>query len=476
MMQKALATMKSSTLFRTPSIQSLVLLSSLTMMLIMGSARAVVPELVNQGVPSLAPLVDKTAPAVVSIAIQGTVKTPRNPLMDDPFFRRFFGAPPGGQGGPSGERKVRSAGSGVIVDAKKGLILTNHHVIENADEIVVGLTDGRMLDATVIGSDAGTDIAVIQVEDTENLTEMNFANSDEARVGDFVLAIGNPFGLKHTVTSGIISQLGRTGINRDGYEDFIQTDAAINPGNSGGALVDMNGELVGINSAIFSQSGGNIGIGFAIPSNMASSIMEQIIEFGEVRRGLLGVSITNFTKDTAEAYGMDSTDGALVQEIVPGSAAEKAGIEVGDVIIKVDGKDVDGAAELRNAIGLKRSGDKVKVTVIHENKEKTVTAELSSIESISMADADEIHPGLQGAEFATFNSSPGAFVSEAVLVNAVEQNSPAAMNGLRQNDLITSVNRTRVTSIAELQAAAEGQSVLLLRVVRGNRTLLLQIR
>jgi serine protease Do/serine protease DegQ len=434
---------------------------------------AVVPELINQGVPTLAPLVDKTAPAVVSIAIQGTVKTPRNPLMDDPFFRRFFGAPPGAEGG---ERKVRSAGSGVIVDSKKGLILTNHHVVENADEILVTLTDGRTFDAKIIGSDAGTDIAVIELEEPKSLVEMNFADSDKAKVGDFVLAIGNPFGLQHTVTSGIISQLGRTGINRDGYEDFIQTDAAINPGNSGGALVDMNGELIGINSAIFSQSGGNIGIGFAIPSNMAKAIMEQLVEFGEVRRGLLGVSITDFTKETAEAYGMKNTDGALVQEIVPGSAAEEAGIEVGDVIIEVDSKKVTGASELRNYVGLKRSGDKVKVTVLREGKEKSFTATLSSVESINIAAADEIHPGLEGAEFATYTGAPGSFVTDAVLVNAVEQNSPAAMNGLRPNDLITSVNRVRISSIQELTAAAEDQPVLLLRVVRGTRTLLLQIR
>ncbi len=438
-----------------------------------GQAQAVVPELVNQGVPSLAPLVDKTAPAVVSIAIQSTVKTPRNPLMDDPFFRRFFGVPPGAQGG---ERKVRSAGSGVIVDAKEGLILTNHHVVENADEILVTLTDRRSFDAKVIGSDEGTDIAVIQIEDPKDLTEMKLADSDKARVGDFVLAIGNPFGLKHTVTSGIVSQLGRTGINRNGYEDFIQTDAAINPGNSGGALVDMNGELIGINSAIFSQSGGNIGIGFAIPSNIASAIMEQILEFGEVRRGLLGVSISDFTKESAEAYGMDNTDGALVQEIVPDSAAEKAGIEVGDVIIEIDGKTINGAGELRNSIGLKRSGDKVKVTVLRDGKRKTLSAVLSSVEAINIATADDIHPGLVGAEFATYEGAPGGFVSEAVLVNAVEENSRAAMNGLRPNDLITSVNRIKVSSIAELKAAAEDQPVLLLRVVRGTRTLLLQVR
>ena len=468
--------MKPQILSSFPTPKSLIILASLLSALIAHQAHAVVPQLVNQGSGTLAPLVDKTAPAVVSIAIQGTVTAPSNPLMDDPFFERFFGAPPGGQGGERRERKVRSGGSGVIVDAKKGFILTNHHVVENADEILVTLTDGRTLDAKVIGSDAGTDIALIKVEEPKNLTEMNFADSDKAKVGDFVLAIGNPFGLNHSVTSGIISQLGRTGINRDGYEDFIQTDAAINPGNSGGALVDMNGELIGINSAIFSRSGGNIGIGFAIPANMARSVMDQLVEFGEVRRGLLGVSISDFTKESAEAYGMENTDGALIQEIVPESAAEKAGLEVGDVVIKIDNEKIQGAAELRNSVGMKRSGDKVKLTVLRDGKKRTITATLGSIDTISIANADDIHPGLQGAEFSNYKGNADSFVNDAVLVNSVEPNSQAAANGLRPNDVITAVNRIPVTSTQELTAAAEDQSVLMLRIARDNRTLLLQIR
>ena len=468
--------MKPQILSSVPTPKSLIILASLLSALIAHQAHAVVPQLVNQGSGTLAPLVDKTAPAVVSIAIQGTVTAPSNPLMDDPFFERFFGAPPGGQGGERRERKVRSGGSGVIVDAKKGFILTNHHVVENADEILVTLTDGRTLDAKVIGSDAGTDIALIKVEEPKNLTEMNFADSDKAKVGDFVLAIGNPFGLNHSVTSGIISQLGRTGINRDGYEDFIQTDAAINPGNSGGALVDMNGELIGINSAIFSRSGGNIGIGFAIPANMARSVMDQLVEFGEVRRGLLGVSISDFTKESAEAYGMENTDGALIQEIVPESAAEKAGLEVGDVVIKIDNEKIQGAAELRNSVGMKRSGDKVKLTVLRDGKKRTITATLGSIDTISIANADDIHPGLQGAEFSNYKGNADSFVNDAVLVNSVEPNSQAAANGLRPNDVITAVNRIPVTSTQELTAADEDQSVLMLRIARDNRTLLLQIR
>ncbi|MEO7385451.1 MAG: trypsin-like peptidase domain-containing protein, partial [Gammaproteobacteria bacterium] len=256
-----------------------------------GPAHSQVPaRIAGQDFPSLAPLVKQVEPAVVSIATKGTISAPSNPLMEDPFFRRFFGFPDQQQ---QRRRQVQSAGSGVIVDAAKGYILTNHHVVENAEEIEVFLNDNRSLKAKVVGSDPGTDIAVLQVENGKNLVQMKLGNSDQVQVGDFVLAIGNPFGLQHTVTSGIISALGRSGINPDGYEDFIQTDASINPGNSGGALINLKGELVGINSAIFSNSGGNIGIGFAIPVNIAKSIMNQILQFGEVKRGLLGVSISD---------------------------------------------------------------------------------------------------------------------------------------------------------------------------------------
>ena len=330
-------------------------------------------------VPSLAPLVREVSPAVVNIATQGTMEAPRNPLMEDPFFRRFFGFPDQQQ---QQQRQVRSAGSGVIVDAAKGYIITNHHVIENADQIEVALSDNRILKAKIVGSDPGTDIAVLQVEDPPALTQMKLGNSDGVEVGDFVVAIGNPFGLQHTVTSGIVSALGRRGISQDGYEDFIQTDASINPGNSGGALVNLNGELIGINSAIFSNSGGNIGIGFAIPVNIAKSIMAQLIEFGEVKRGLLGVSISDVTAETAKALGIDeSLKGALVQEVVRDSAAESAGIEVGDVIIEVDGDDITSANDLRTTIGLRRSGDTVKLQVIRDGKTKNISATLAELTS-----------------------------------------------------------------------------------------------
>ncbi|HEY5807173.1 MAG TPA: trypsin-like peptidase domain-containing protein, partial [Povalibacter sp.] len=259
-------------------------LIALPLLFAVAGAQAQLPTKVGDTpVPSLAPIIKKTSPAVVNIATRGKIKEARNPLLDDPFFRRFFDAP-----NVPREREFQAAGSGVIVDSKNGYIITNAHVIENADEITVALQDDRQVKAKVVGKDTGSDVAVLQVT-AKNLIEMPLADSDKAEVGDFVIAIGNPFGLQHTVTSGIISALGRSGINPEGYEDFIQTDASINPGNSGGALVNLDGQLVGVNSAIFSRSGGNIGIGFAIPSNMVKAVMSQLIQFGEVKRGILGV-------------------------------------------------------------------------------------------------------------------------------------------------------------------------------------------
>lgn len=424
----------------------------------------------DQEMPSLAPLVSRTSPAVVNIATQGTVTASRNPMMDDPFFRRFFGVP------QERERQVRSAGSGVIVDAKKGYVLTNHHVIENADQIEVVLDDDRSLQATVVGSDPGTDIAVLLLEEYDNLVDMPLGDSEELQVGDFVVAIGNPFGLQHTVTSGIVSALGRHGISRDGYEDFIQTDASINPGNSGGALINLKGELVGINSAIFSSSGGNIGIGFAIPVNIAKAIMDQILEFGEVRRGLLGVSISDFNAETAKAIGVEATQGALVQEIVPGSAAEKAGVEVGDVIVSVNGVTITDAADLRTTIGLKRSGETVKLILIRDGDRETVTAMLDELDMNPVMAAGELHPGLAGAQFSTYHGDAENYSGSGVMVDTVDAGSPAALSGLRTSDIITSLNRQQVSSVKELREIAEDQNLLLLRIQRGNRTLLLQIR
>src|SRR6202521_4068094 len=278
--------------------------------------------------PSLAPMVKRVSPSVVNIATRGTIKEQpgRNPLLDDPFFRRFFDTPPDSK---PRERQFQSAGSGVIVDAKNGYIITNHHVVENASEITITLLDNRSFSAKVIGSDEGADVAVLQAKQP-NLIAMALGDSTRLEVGDYVVAIGNPFGLQHTVTAGIVSALGRTGINPDGYEDFIQTDASINPGNSGGALVNLRGELVGINSAILSRSGGNIGIGFAIPVNMVKDVMDQLIKYGQVKRGVLGVNIYGVTPDIAKEFGLTESGGALVAGGAQGSAADRAGVKTGD--------------------------------------------------------------------------------------------------------------------------------------------------
>ena len=337
-------------------MSNLRILTASLLLVLSASTWAALPAMVNdEKLPSLAPLVERVSPAVVNIRVSQTVSTGGH--FGDEAFRRFFGLPdvPGGE-----QREVASAGSGVIVDADNGYILTNHHVVDQADQIQISTIDGEVFDAEVVGSDAATDIAVIKV-DAKGLTEMPIGDSERVRVGDFVLAIGNPFGLGHTVTSGIVSALGRSGISRDGYEDFIQTDASINPGNSGGALVNLRGELVGINSAIISRTGGNVGIGFAVPTEIASSIMRQILDFGEVRRGLLGVSIADINPEVAEALNSPVTSGALITRVEPGSAAEDAGLKVDDIIVGVNDKKIGGAAELRNTIGLMRSGDDVEI-------------------------------------------------------------------------------------------------------------------
>ena len=422
---------------------------------------AALPDQVGgQPMPSLAPLVKKVAPAVVNIRVSQTVVS-RSPFSDD-TFRRFFGIP--------SERQVASAGSGVIVDAKNGYILTNHHVVDGADKILISLINEDSLDAEVIGSDAATDIALIKVEPLD-LVDLPIGESDDVEVGDFVIAIGNPFGLGHTVTSGIVSALGRTGISRDGYEDFIQTDASINPGNSGGALVNMNGELVGINSAIISRTGGNVGIGFAVPSEIARSIMRQILDFGEVRRGLLGVTITTIDEDGAKALGAEVDSGALVSNIEPGSAAEQAGLQVDDIIIKVDEKKIDNSLELRNSIGLKGSGEAVDIEFVRDGKSRTVTAILGQ-QSAGRSGGTEIHPGLQGAQFASSSLSGNGGVD----VTEVEPDSPAAQRGLLSGDTIIAVNRRPVEDLRELRTVAQGNRILFLLVQRGDRKLMLQIR
>ncbi|HZO23734.1 MAG TPA: DegQ family serine endoprotease [Steroidobacteraceae bacterium] len=422
-------------------------------------------------VPSLSPMIKKVSPAIVNIATRGTIheKGPQNPLLDDPFFRRFFDVPP--ESGPR-ERPFQSAGSGVIVDAKSGYIVTNAHVVENATEITVTLQDGRDIKAEVVGSDEPSDVAVLKVK-SGNLVQIPLGDSAKVEVGDFVVAIGNPFGLQHTVTSGIISGLSRSGINPDGYEDFIQTDASINPGNSGGALVNLRGELIGINTAILSRSGGNIGIGFAIPVNMAHSVMDQLIKYGSVKRGLLGVSMYTVTPDIAQSLGLANAQGALVSQVVEGSPAEKAGIHTGDVITSVNGQSVKSNGELRNAIGLMRVGEKVEIGLLREGKPLHVTAVISDNTATtqnSNSSPEAIHRDFEGAALVDAPDSGGA------LVRSVEPGSAAAQVGLRSNDVIVGANRGRVTNLQQLRDRAKASSVLVLEVRRGNTIVLIPLR
>jgi Do/DeqQ family serine protease len=419
--------------------------------------------------PSLAPMVKRVSPAVVNIATRGTIKEKpgqRNPLLDDPFFRRFFDVPPDSR---PRERQFQSAGSGVIVDAKNGYIITNHHVVENASEITVTLLDNRSFSAKVVGSDEGADIAVLQAKQP-NLVAMALGDSSKLEVGDYVVAIGNPFGLQHTVTAGIVSALGRTGINPDGYEDFIQTDASINPGNSGGALVNLRGELVGINSAILSGSGGNIGIGFAIPVNMAKGVMDQLIKYGQVKRGVLGVNIYDVTPDVAKEFGLNEASGALVAGVSQGSAAEHAGIKTGDIIVSINGAPIKNASELRNTIGMQRVGDQVEIGLLRDGKPLKVTALVAEHSESEAVNAADVHRGLEGADLGDAPDAAG------VLVRAVQDGSPAAQAGLRANDVIVAVGRTPVATMKAFREVAKGASFLMLNVKRGNAVVLIPIR
>jgi Do/DeqQ family serine protease len=437
-------------------------------------AEAALPAAVGETpVPSLSPMIKQVSPAVVNISTQGTIKQRQqspNPLLDDPFFRRFFDVP------ELGPRKFQSAGSGVIFDAKNGYIVTNAHVIENASEITVTLQDGHDLKADVVGTDTRTDVAVLKVK-SDKLAQVALGDSAKIEVGDFVVAIGNPFGLSHTVTSGIVSGLSRSGITADGYEDFIQTDASINPGNSGGALVNLKGELIGINTAILSRSGGNIGIGFAIPVNMARNVMDQLVKFGAVKRGLLGVNIYNVTPDIAQLYGLGDAQGALVSQVIEGSAAEKAGIRTGDVITSINGQTVKSNAELRLAISQLRVGQSVDVGIIRDGKPRKVTALIEDSgepveppKESTPKESNTIHPGFEGASLADAPDGGGA------IVRTVDPGSPAAQNGLRNGDIVIGVNRGKVTTLAQLRERAKGAATLVLEVRRGNTVLLVPLR
>lgn len=385
----------------------------------------------GQVLPSLAPMLEKVMPAVVNISSSTRSPTFDSPLLNDPFFRRFFNLPK--------EQEKQSRGSGVIIDASKGYVITNHHVIEEADEISVMLLDGRQFNAKLIGDDPETDVALLKIS-ADNLTALSLADSDKLRVGDFVVAIGNPFGLGQTVTSGIVSGLQRSGLGIEGYEDFIQTDASINPGNSGGALVDLRGELVGINTAILAPSGGNVGIGFAIPSNMVQQVAEHLEDFGEVRRGVLGVQIQDLTPDLAAAFGLSDKKGAVVVEVERNSAAKKAGLRSGDVITAVNDKAVNSAMAVRNRIGLLRIGEKVKITVIRKGDTRHLYVVIADIKQVKGGD---ISLYLKGAVLK--DSSDGVQVSK------VTRDSNAWKIGLRRGDSIIGINRKKVDDLDEFK-------------------------
>ena len=426
----------------------------------------------GQPLPSLAPMLEKVTPAVVNIATEGHVKLRLNPLLEDPFFQRFFNLPD-----LPDRRKTQSLGSGVIVDAARGLVLTNHHVIENADTITVKLSDGREIKARLIGADPETDLAVIRIE-ASKLTALRVANSAALRVGDFVVAIGNPFGLGQTVTSGIVSALARSGLGITGYEDLIQTDASINPGNSGGALVNLRGELVGINTAIYSQSGGNIGIGFAIPANMAQRVMEQLVEFGEVHRGFLGAEMQNLTPDLASAFGLASAQGAVLVNILPGSPAEQAGLRAGDVVTTVNGAQVRDATFLRNQLGMMRVGDALSLEILRDGRRMPVSAKVGAREDVRQSEGALRNERLAGMTVGDLTPDHPAYGHlQGIVVQALSERSPAFRAGLREGDVVAAVNNQPVQDVASFVAlVGRLQGQLVLRVHRGNQAAYLVIK
>ncbi|HEU5048085.1 MAG TPA: DegQ family serine endoprotease [Rickettsiales bacterium] len=423
----------------------------------------------DQQEPSLAPMLKQVTPAVVNISTKASMRV-SNPLFDDPVFRNLFNFP-GGM--PQEEREVQAVGSGVIVDADKGYVLTNAHVVEHAKEVFVTLKDKRKIKAEVVGKDAETDLAVLKIK-ADNLTAIKVGDSGKLEVGDFVVAIGNPFGLGQTVTSGIVSALGRNGLGIEGYENFIQTDAAINPGNSGGALTDLKGNLIGINTAIMSRSGGNVGIGFAIPVSMAVDVMHQLIEHGSIERGQLGVHIQDITPEIASAIGTSVHEGALVAKVEKGSNAAKAGIKEGDVITSVNGHPVTGAVDLRNRVGLMGIGAKVEMEIVRGGKHETISTTIGKrTEMSSEALGNEIKL-LKGA---TLADMPEGNPVKGVQVTNVNPESQAAAAGIEKGDIITSVNQKRVTSVAELiEAARQHPKTLLLNIQRGDAALFIVIQ
>lgn len=433
------------------------------------SAVASIPSQVpgQAAIPSLAPMLEKVLPAVVSVQVEGTAAAPTQKVPEE--FKKFFGddAP------PSEAQPFEGLGSGVIINAAKGYVLTNNHVINQAEKISVQLNDGREFEAKLIGGDDQSDIALIQLQNATGLTQIAIADSDKLRVGDFAVAVGNPFGLGQTATSGIVSALGRSGLNLEGLENFIQTDASINRGNSGGALLNLNGELIGINTAILAPGGGSVGIGFAIPSNMAQTLAKQLMEFGEIKRGMLGIKGTEMSADIAKAFNLTTQRGAFVSEVLAQSGSAKAGIKPGDVITSLNGKTITSFAELRAKIATTEPGTVVKLGLLRDGKPLEVSVTLDK-STASSANAELIIPALQGASLSDGQLKDGA---KGVKLDAVEKGTPAAQFGLHKDDVIIGINRERIRTIAEMRKMLESKpEVIALHVVRGDDSIYLLLR
>lgn len=435
-----------------------------------GTGHATMPPAVHgQPLPSLAPMLEHVTPAVVNISSKTRVQV-RNPYFDDPMFRQFFGLP-----AVPREQVEQSLGSGVVVDAAMGYILTNNHVVGGADDITVTLQDGRTYKATLVGNDPDTDVAVIRIN-APNLQALPLADSSKLRVGDFVVAVGEPFGLSETVTSGIVSALGRTGLSRSGYQNFIQTDASINPGNSGGALVNLRGELVGINTMILSRSGGSVGIGFAIPSNLAAEVMQQLIAHGKVERGTLGVQSQDITPRIAKLLGLAQDKGVVVTGVDAGSPAEQAGLQPGDVLTALDGKPLRGVNDLRNAEGLLPVGSVVKLDVLRQGKPREVTATLRP-EQLARIDGARLDPRLAGVTFSELDQNQRGQGMYGVVVSAVRPDSRAAAAGLNAGDVVIGVGNVRITSLrmlGQLAGVRPRQLVLVVADADGSHYVLVQ--
>jgi Do/DeqQ family serine protease len=423
------------------------------------------PYVDGQPVPSLAPMLERAMPAVVNISTSTNIEVSQNPLMQDPYFRQFFNVPEQSQ-----RQQKNSLGSGVIIDSSQGLVLTNNHVIDKADKIMVTLHDGRQLNAELIGTDPESDVAIIRVPGN-NLTQLPIADSSQLKVGDFVVAIGSPFGLSQTVTSGIVSALGRSGLGIEKYENFIQTDASINPGNSGGALVNLRGELIGMNTAILAPTGGNVGIGFAIPANMIMTIKESLVKHGEVRRGLLGVTTQDLTPELVAAFNLENKQGAAINRIESNSPAAKAGLEPGDIIVAANGRPVKNSHDISNIVGLLQIGDKVDIEFYRGNDKKGVTAIIGKPEHTQLA-GETLHPLLKGTVLGATQKDQ----VEGVVIGKIHTSSYAWKVGLRPGDVIVSANRYRVHNLEEFKQVVDPGNALLINIQRGQEGFFVVLR